>query len=102
MLAPDVSLIEEVSQLHVFSDDYPSTETFDINAAAVSPDTPKLLYTRKEASYSLGISLRSIGYLLKAGKLKYRKVGTKTLIPHESLVKFSKGDHSLTQSTEAA
>lgn len=82
-------------QVAEVNDDSPIPAIIDIDAAAVSPDTPKLMFTRKEASYSLGLSLRSISTLLKNGKLKYRKVGTKTLIPHESLVRFSKSDHDL-------
>lgn len=54
---------------------------------------PKLLFSRKEAAYSLGLSLRSIAFLLARGELKYRKVGNKTLIPYAELVKFSKQDH---------
>jgi excisionase family DNA binding protein len=69
----------------------------DISAAADPTLVPKLLFSRREAAYSLGLSLRSISYLLKTGKLKFRKVGSKTLIPHESLIRFSKMDHSLTQ-----
>ena len=68
----------------------------DLDAAAISPDTPKLMFSRREAAYSLGLSLRSISTLLKNGTLKYRKIGAKTLIPHESLVQFSKRDHDLT------
>lgn len=85
-----------------FIDDNPIPAIIDIDAAAISPDTPKLLFTRKEASYSLGLSLRSISTLLKNGQLGYRKIGSKTLIPHAELVKFSKRDHSLTQPTEGA
>jgi excisionase family DNA binding protein len=89
-----VSLNVDTAEALLFSDDYPSNG-FDITAAAISPDTPKLLFSRKEAAYSLGLSLRSICTLLKNGKLKYRKVGVKTLIPHQELVRFSKSDHDL-------
>jgi excisionase family DNA binding protein len=78
-----------------FIDDNPIPVIVDIDAAAISPDTPKLLFTRKEAGYSLGLSLRSISTLLKNGTLKFRKVGTRTLIPHQELVRFSKTDHDL-------
>ena len=66
----------------------------DINAAADPTLVPKLLFSRRETAYSLGLSLRSVGYLLKTGKLKYRKIGAKTLVPYESLVQFSKADHA--------
>jgi excisionase family DNA binding protein len=78
-----------------FIDDNPIPVIVDIDAAAISPDTPKLLFTRKEAGYSLGLSLRSISTLLKNGTLKFRKVGTRTLIPHQEIVRFSKTDHDL-------
>jgi excisionase family DNA binding protein len=81
---PEVSLFSEI-----------------LSDLAASADTttpiPKLLFSRKEAAYSLGLSLRSISTLLKNGQLKYRRVGSKVLIPHESLVRFSKSDHALTQ-----
>ena len=81
----------------LFSDDCLDCYVGDLDAAAISSDTPKILFTRKEAGYSLGLSLRSISTLLKNGKLQYRKVGSRTLIPHDSLVRFSKRDHDLTE-----
>jgi excisionase family DNA binding protein len=90
-----VSLNADSAEVPLFSDDYPSA-CFDIQAAAVSPDTPKLLFSRKEAAYSLGLSLRSISILLKNGQLGFRKCGAKVLIPQQELVKFSRKDHDLT------
>lgn len=80
---PEVSLFSEILS--------------DLCASADTTPVPKLLFSRKEASYALGLSIRSISYLLKSGQLKFRKVGSKTLIPHESLLRFSKMDHHLTQ-----
>jgi excisionase family DNA binding protein len=54
------------------------------------PSVPKLLYTRKEVAYSLGLSLRSVCTLLKNGQLKYRRIGAKVLIPQENLIRFAK------------
>ena len=92
----EVSPNGDEPQVYLFSDDCLDCYVGDIDAAAISPDTPKLLFTRKEAAYSLGLSLRSIATLLKNGKLKYRRVGNKPLILHESLVRFTKSDHDLT------
>jgi hypothetical protein len=50
----------------------------DIFAAAISPDTPKLLFSRKEAAYSLGLSLRSIAILLKNGELLATRCGNQS------------------------
>lgn len=40
-----------------------------------------LLYSRKEAAHLLSISLRSVDYMIAAGKLRTRKIGTRILIP---------------------
>jgi excisionase family DNA binding protein len=91
---PEVSPNGDDPEVYLFSADNPSAG-IDITAAAVSPDTPKLLFSRKEAAYSLGLSLRSIAMLLKSGQLAYRRCGTKVLIEHRELVRFSKRDHHL-------
>jgi len=54
---------------------------------------PRLLYDRKEAARQLSISLRSLAYLLSKGEIHFRRVGSKTLIPHSELVRFAKGHH---------
>lgn len=94
MHAVEVSPNGDVPEVSLFSES--PTTSVDICAAAVSPDTPKLLFSRREAAYSLGLSLRSIGILLKSGQLKFRRCGTKVLIPHQELVRFSRSNHDLT------
>jgi excisionase family DNA binding protein len=54
---------------------------------------PRLLYDRKEAARQLSISLRSLAYLLSRGEIHFRRIGSKTLIPHSELVRFAKGHH---------
>jgi excisionase family DNA binding protein len=54
----------------------------------------KFLFTRKEAAYSLGLSPRSVDYLIQAKKLETRRIGTKVLVTRESLRRFATGNHA--------
>jgi excisionase family DNA binding protein len=45
----------------------------------------KLLYSRKDAARLLSISLRSVDYMIAAGKLKTRKIGSRILIPASAI-----------------
>ena len=47
----------------------------------------KFFYGRKEAAQSLGVSVRSIDYLISAGKLRTRRFNRRVLIPTEDLTK---------------
>jgi hypothetical protein len=65
-----------------------------------SPSTlvPKLLFTRREASYALGISIRSLDYLVGAKQLAHRRLGKKVMIAAKELERFARADHQhLTQ-----
>ena len=53
----------------------------------------RLLYDRKSAARMLSISLRSLAYLLARGEIHFRRIGSKTLIPHAELVRFARGHH---------
>jgi len=57
-------------------------------------NVPKLLFTRTEAAFSLGISKRSLDHLIKNEQLAVRKLGRKVCVPFEALLKFSKSDHA--------
>jgi excisionase family DNA binding protein len=59
----------------------------------VSDAVEKFLFTREEAAYSLGISKRSIDYLIQAKKLETRRIGTKVLVIRESLRQYKRGNH---------
>ena len=54
---------------------------------------PKMLFSRKEACYTLGISLRSLDLILAAKKIPIRKLGSRILIPYDALVNFASRDH---------
>ena len=52
-----------------------------------------LLYSRKDAATALGISVRSLDYLISEGKLHTRRIGRKQLIPVGDLRRFARSDH---------
>jgi hypothetical protein len=53
----------------------------------------KFLFSRKEAAHSLGLSPRSIDYLIAKKDLDTRRIGAKVLITRESLRRFATGNH---------
>jgi excisionase family DNA binding protein len=53
----------------------------------------RLLYDKQTAAEILSISLRSLNYLLSRGKIRFRRVGSRVLIPHAELVRFAHGHH---------
>ena len=54
----------------------------------------KFLFTRKESAFSLGLSPRSVDYLIQAKKLETRRIGTKVLVTRESLRRFATSNHT--------
>lgn len=59
----------------------------------VSQGITKLLYSRKEAAFALGISLRALDYLLSRRSIKTRRIGARVLIHRDDLVKWASHDH---------
>ena len=57
------------------------------------PDVEKLLYSRKEAAYALGISMRSIDYMIAEKKLCVRRFRGRVLIPVTEVRKASRADY---------
>jgi excisionase family DNA binding protein len=49
-----------------------------------------LLYSRKLAASSLSLSLRSIDYLIRDGRLKTVRIGAKNMVPRAELNRFAK------------
>jgi excisionase family DNA binding protein len=45
----------------------------------------RLAYPLSEAAQLIGVSVRSLRYLMQSGKLGYAKVGRRILIPHAEL-----------------
>ena len=61
----------------------------------------KFLYSRKEAAQALGISVRSLDYLIAGKQLDTRRIGKKVLITRASLAAFASGNHYGSMSTAA-
>ncbi len=53
----------------------------------------KLLLSIKEASEVLGLSPRSIAWLISTGQLESRKQGKRRLLPREAVEQWAKQDH---------
>ena len=49
--------------------------------------------SRKDSAQRLGVSLRTIDYLIAEGKLPVGRIGRRTLIPVRALEQFAKRDH---------
>jgi excisionase family DNA binding protein len=59
------------------------------------PDVAKLLYSRQEAAYALGISTRSVDYMIANKKLLVRRIGGRVLIPVSEVRRASRRDFKL-------
>jgi hypothetical protein len=53
----------------------------------------KLLYSRRATAEALSLSVRSVDYLITAGRLTMRRVGGKILIPASAVRRFAREDH---------
>jgi excisionase family DNA binding protein len=67
----------------------------NVAPAITLPPAPigRMLYSRKEASRQLSLSLRAVDSLIARKALKTRRIGKRVLIPHSELVRFSRQDH---------
>ena len=56
----------------------------------------RILYSRADAAFLLGVSLRHIDYLLKSKKIKAVKIGKRTLIARVQLLRLAdRGDRQI-------
>jgi hypothetical protein len=55
--------------------------------------TPKILYDRKSAAYALSVSVRTLDYLIAGKHLTFTKLGSKVMLGHTELMRFSKMNH---------
>jgi excisionase family DNA binding protein len=53
---------------------------------------PRLLYSRREVSSLINVSVRAVDLAIAAGNLPARRLGSRVLIPHQSLVEFISED----------
>jgi excisionase family DNA binding protein len=71
---------------------------FDLSAAADLSLIPKILYSRKEASYALSVSTRLLDMWIASGRLKAQRIGGRVLLHRSQMEKFALKDHAtLTQ-----
>lgn len=59
-------------------------------SAEMPPALQKALYSRKEAAWSLGISLRSLDTLLASKQIAFRRLGRKVMIPAGEVKRISR------------
>jgi excisionase family DNA binding protein len=53
----------------------------------------QLALSRKDAAIALGVSLRTLDYLLASGELRGRRIGRRIVIPKVALEAFLRYDH---------
>jgi hypothetical protein len=53
----------------------------------------KLLYSKREAAWALGISVRAIDYLISTKQLETRRIGGRVLIPVGKVEHFAASNH---------
>lgn len=72
----------------------PASFVIDDLMAAAEPSQPiqKILYSRKDASFALSISQRSLDHLVANKRIEFRKMGSKIMFTHAALMKFSRQD----------
>jgi excisionase family DNA binding protein len=56
--------------------------------------TDRLLYRRIEAAEALGLSIRTIDFVVAKQLLRVRRIGRRVLIPKAEIERFAKMDHS--------
>jgi hypothetical protein len=66
------------------------------------PTISKILYDRKSGAFALSISLRSYDHLIANKMLNTIKLGSKVMVSHAELVRFSKKNHAALCSAEEA
>jgi excisionase family DNA binding protein len=57
------------------------------------PTPTRLLFPRRDAAFQLGISVRSLDYLISNKKINFRKIGKRVLIHWKELERFASANH---------
>jgi excisionase family DNA binding protein len=57
------------------------------------PEIEKFRFTRREAAHSLGLSIRSVDYLVSSGRLPHVKNGGRILILRDVLRRYALSHH---------
>lgn len=56
----------------------------------------RLLYPKKEAAHALGVSIRTIDYLLAKRAIEFKKIGRRVLIPVAELKRIARAAYTAT------
>ena len=65
-----------------------------IEELSACADVAKMLYTRKESAFALGVSVRSVDWLIARKELAPRRLGKRVLVPAAELEKYAARDHA--------
>lgn len=57
-------------------------------------DSERLLYPRREAAFKLGISVRSLDYLIAGKHIRAQRLAKRVLIHHRELERFARTNHT--------
>jgi len=52
-----------------------------------------ILLSRAKAAFLLGVSIRSVDYLISKNELPARRIGRRVLVPYSSLLAWARRDH---------
>jgi excisionase family DNA binding protein len=52
-----------------------------------------LLFSRKRTAATLGVSVRTVDYLIESRQLPTRRIGRRILIPYSAILRFVRNDH---------
>ncbi len=55
------------------------------------------LYGRRDAAEALGISIRSLDYLIASGQLPTRRIGRRRLVARSAIEQYARSDHPYLQ-----
>jgi hypothetical protein len=53
----------------------------------------RILYGRRDAAEALGISIRSLDYLIASGQLPTRCIGSRRLLTRSAIERYARSDH---------
>ena len=66
------------------------SQTATLPARAISGETFRLLFSRREAARALAISVRKLDYLISERKLKTTRIGRRCLVHRSELERFAR------------
>ena len=68
-----------------------ATEDLEMRKLSARPEPTRLLLSRLEAAYALGISPRKFDYLVAEKAIQVRRIGKRVLVSRAALERFASG-----------